>query len=62
MNVRFLKIAELELDETIEYYEGQQEVLGNRWFLIHVESAAQRIAQFPNAFNPLSKRTRFRLR
>ncbi len=57
MKVRFLKVAEAEFDDAIEYYEIQQEGLGDR-FKNNVEYAILRIVAFPEAFRPLSKRTR----
>ena len=52
MTVRFLEIAEIELDQAIHWYEGHAPGLGNA-FLIEVLSAADRIARFPEAWHPL---------
>lgn len=52
MRVRFLEIAEIELDEAIHWYGAQASGLGDA-FLIEVLSAADRIARFPEAWHPL---------
>lgn len=46
MTVRFLEIAEIELDQAIRWHEVQAPGLGNA-FLIEVLSAADRTARFP---------------
>ncbi len=57
MNVRFLTPASFELTEAIDYYEGQRLGLGYE-FLTEVESAIDKIVQFPNAWTLVSDRTR----
>ena len=57
MKIRFLDIAQYELDETIDYYNYESPGLGNE-FLTEVLSTLDRIAQFPKAWHPISKRTR----
>lgn len=52
MTVRFLEIAEIELDQAIRWYSEQAPGLGDA-FLIEVLSAADRIARFPEAWHPL---------
>ena len=52
MKVRFLEIAELELDDAIRWYESQVPRLGDA-FLVEVLSAATRIAQYPEAWQSL---------
>ena len=54
MTVRFLEIAEIELDQAIRWYAAQAPGLGNA-FLIEVLSAADRIARFPEAWHPLAE-------
>lgn len=54
MTVRFLEIAETELDQAIHWYGAQAPGLGNA-FLIEVLSAADRIERFPKAWHPLSE-------
>lgn len=57
MKVRFLKVAQNELDDAIEYYELEQAGLGERLRGETVRSI-NRIAAFPNAFQSVSKRLR----
>jgi toxin ParE2 len=52
--VRFLEIAEIELDQAINWYGAQALGLGNA-FLIEVLSAADRIARFPEAWHLLGE-------
>ena len=57
MTVDFLRPAENELFETIEYYNLQSEGLGLE-FAAEVKRTIERIMQFPNAWTSLSERTR----
>jgi plasmid stabilization system protein ParE len=57
VTVRFLEIAEVELDEAINWYGAQAPGLGNA-LLIEVLSAADRIARFPEAWHPLGEGVR----
>lgn len=57
MNVRFYDAAERELDDAIAYYEHELPGLGRR-FRQAVQSALNRIKLFPEAYSPLSRRTR----
>ena len=57
MRIRFLEIAEIELDEAIRYYNYEATGLGDD-FLSEVLDALDRIAKFPEAGHPCSKRTR----
>jgi toxin ParE2 len=52
VTVRFLEIAEIELDEAINWYGEQAPGLGDA-FLIEVLSAANRVERFPEAWHPL---------
>lgn len=54
MNISFLKIAQLELDEAFEYYESAQKGLGFR-FQAEVENAISRIARFPNMYQEIGR-------
>lgn len=54
MIVRFLEIAEIELDEAVHWYEAQAPGVGDA-FPIEVLSAAERIARFPEAWHPLGE-------
>jgi hypothetical protein len=55
--VRFLEIAEIELDQAIHWYEAQAPGLGNA-FLIEVLSAADRVSHFPEAWHLLGEGVR----
>ena len=57
MKIHFLKIAQIELDEAIVYYNYEIPGLGDA-FLTEVLSALDRIGKFPEAWQPCSKRTR----
>ena len=57
MNIRFLEAAEYELELAIDYYNQQKQGLGAE-FLEEIKSTVKRIANFPEAWHPLSKRTR----
>jgi hypothetical protein len=57
VTVRFLEIAEIELDQAIRWYGAQAPGLGNA-FLIEVLSAADRIARRPEAWQPLGEGVR----
>jgi hypothetical protein len=49
VRVRFLEIAEIELDQAVQWYKAQAPGLDNA-FLIEVLSAADRVARFPAAY------------
>lgn len=57
MTVRFLSPASDELTESIAFYEEQRLGLGFE-FLAEVETAIEKIADFPNAWTRVSDRTR----
>jgi len=57
MRIRFLEIAQIELDQAIEYYNYESPGLGDA-FLTEVLKTLDRIGQFPEAWHPLSARTR----
>lgn len=57
MKIRFLSIAEIELDEAIKYYNHESPGLGSE-FLTEILHALDRIARFPKVWHPCSKRTR----
>ncbi len=57
MKVRFLHVAEIELDEAIRWYETQAPRLGDA-FLFEVLSAAKRIAHYPDAWHSLDEGVR----
>ena len=57
MKINFLKIAQMELDDAIEYYNFEMPGLGDA-FLAEVLNALDRIGRFPEAWHRCSKRTR----
>lgn len=57
MEIRFLGIAQLELDEAVEYYNSESPGLGEE-FLLEVLKAIERITLFPNAWHSFSNNTR----
>ena len=57
MNARFTSSAETELREAAAFYEGAENGLGAR-FLDEVETAVARILANPEAWAPMSPRTR----
>jgi hypothetical protein len=52
VTVRFLEIAEIELDEAIQWYQMQAPGLGDA-FLIEVLTVAELVARHPDAWHPL---------
>ncbi len=57
MRISFLEIAQIELDETINYYNYELSGLGET-FLTEVLKTLDRIGEFPEAWHPISKRTK----
>ncbi|MBI2301442.1 MAG: type II toxin-antitoxin system RelE/ParE family toxin [Armatimonadetes bacterium] len=57
MNVRLLAVAEVELAEAVDYYNGQSEGLGFE-FAAEVRQTLERIVEHPEAWHPLTPRTR----
>lgn len=57
MRIRFLEIAEIELDEAVRFYNHELPGLGDE-FIAEIMLALDRIARFPEAWHPCSKRTR----
>jgi len=57
VKLRFLQPAERELGEAVEYYEAQEPGLGFELFE-EVWAAIERIEQYPEAWQPVSPRTR----
>ena len=57
MQIKFLEIAQIELDEAIEYYNYEMPGLGDN-FLTEILNALDRAGKFPDAWQPCSKRTR----
>jgi hypothetical protein len=48
MQIRLLEIAQIELDDSIEYYNSESDGLGNE-LLVEVLHALDRIKNFPKA-------------
>ena len=57
MRVEFLEPARAELAEAAAFYNAESEGLGFE-FAAEVKRTIERIVQFPEAWAPLSKRTR----
>lgn len=57
MRVRYLSIAEIELDSAITYYERQESGLGIR-FYTEIKNTVDRIIAYPEAWYSLSENTR----
>lgn len=57
MEIRFLEIAQIELDEAVEYYNSESSGLGDS-FLLEVLTTIERIRRFPNAWHLFSSITR----
>jgi toxin ParE2 len=57
MKIKFLEVAQYELDEAIEFYNYELPGLGDD-FLSEVLNALDRIGKFPEAWNSCSERTR----
>ena len=57
MKVRFLEIAEIELEEAVRWYAEQAPGLGDA-FLIEVLATADRIMRYPEAWHPLGDNIR----
>jgi len=57
MNYAFHAEAEAELNQAVDYYNARQPGLG-RDFAREVNTAIQNVIAYPNAWTPLSKRTK----
>ncbi|MFO7891441.1 MAG: hypothetical protein R6V04_14010 [bacterium] len=57
MKIQFLKVAQIELDEAVQYYNYESSNLGED-FLKEVLNTLDRIGKFPKAWHPYTKRTR----
>ena|SRR6266571_4706310 len=57
MNLKFSIVAEREIQVAADYYEKQEAGLGLR-FVHELNHAIKSILQFPNAWSPISKRSR----
>lgn len=62
MQISLLEIAQIELDESIEFYNSEAAGLGDE-FLVEFLHALDRIKSFPQAWHPFTDLTRrYRLR
>lgn len=57
MQIRFLEIARIELDNAVAYYNNESPSLGDR-FLQEALHTLNRIGEFPDAWHHCSERTR----
>ena len=57
MRIEFLKVAETELNEAIAYYNSQSEGLGFE-FAAEIKRTLERIVLHPDAWMPISERSR----
>ena len=57
MRIRLLEIAQIELDDSIDYYNSESAGLGDE-FLVEVLNAMERIKHFPQAWHPFTDVTR----
>ncbi len=57
MKILFLEESQLELDDTIDYYNIESEGLGDE-FLQEVLNSLDRIVSFKDAWHPLTKNIR----
>jgi len=57
MQVKFLQAAQYELDAAVAYYNDQAPNLGHK-FLIEILASLSRVCQYPNAWHPITDKTR----
>ncbi|MCW8125126.1 type II toxin-antitoxin system RelE/ParE family toxin [Microbulbifer halophilus] len=57
MDIRFLKPAQRELDEAVDYYNSEVPGVGDQ-FLLEVLKTLDRICDYPDAWHPFSDDTR----
>ncbi len=57
MDIRLLQVAEQELDEAVEYYNGERPGLG-RDFLLEFLNSLERIKTYPETWHSFSTGTR----
>ncbi len=57
MEIRFLEIAERELDEAVTYYNAESPGLGDQ-FLLQILNALERIRQYSESWQRFSQNTR----
>lgn len=57
MKISFLKLAEKELDDAVEYYESEQAGLGTK-FREEVLRSLARVVEYPVSYQLIDKRAR----
>ena len=57
MEIKFLEIAQIELDKAVEYYNSESPELGDS-FLLEALNAIGLISHFPKAWHPFGNVTR----
>ena len=57
MRISFLEPARVELDDAVNYYNYEEVGLGEA-FLSEILNTLDRIVRFPDAWQPISRRTR----
>ncbi len=57
MSLKWTQAANVELEEAVQWYEEQLTGLGDK-FLAEVAAAVALVERYPDAWHPLSKRTR----
>ncbi len=57
MQINLLEIAQIELDDSVEYYNSEHAGLGDE-FLVEVLHVLERIKHFPQAWHPFTDSTR----
>jgi len=57
MDIRILRLAQVEFEEAVTHYESEQNGLGDR-FRSEVLRSISRIRQFPTAYQTFSSNTR----
>jgi len=57
MNLKFSIVAEREIEAAADYYENEEAGLGFQ-FIEELNRAITFVLQFPNAWSPISKRSR----
>lgn len=57
MRIKLLEMAQIELDDSIDYYNSECAGLGDE-FLVEVLHALNRIKNFPEAWHPFTDLTR----
>jgi len=57
MNIHLLTIAQIELDEAVDYYNAESPGLGDK-FLLDILKTIDRVRSFPDAWYPFTENTR----